>query len=260
MHHLDPGNPGDPGVLLLHGLGANGTSWTLQLEALKSAGYRPIAPDLPGFGASPYDGRGWNFKRVAALLADLMSRLDAAPTHLVGLSMGGVIAQQFALDYPQHVRKLVLVSTFGVLRPANLSQWFYFLQRLLVVHAFGLERQAKIVARRVFPHPEQAELRRMAEEQIASADPRAYRAAMRALGLFDSRKRLPALAAIPTLVITGADDNTVTPARQSLLAQAIPNARQVIIPNAGHAVAIDQAETFNHHLLEFLSSASQMRT
>lgn len=253
MHYLDPGNPDNPGVLLLHGLGADGTSWSLQLDALVSAGFRPIAPDLPGFGQSAYDGQGWRFKRVAGLLADLVSGLNAAPVHLVGLSLGGVVAQQFALDYPQHVRKLVLVSTFSVLRPKNFSQWFYFIQRFLVVHTLGLEQQAKLVSKRVFPNPEHAELRRMTEEQIASADPRAYRAAMRCLGLFDSRKRLAAIN-IPALVITGADDSTVPPAAQTLLAQSIPSARQVVIPNAGHAAAIDQAEIFNRHLLEFLSS------
>ena len=251
MHFLDPGKPDNPGILFLHGLGANATSWTLQLDALMAAGFRPIAPDLPGFGDSAYNGRGWNFKRVAALLADLVTGLNAAPVHLVGLSMGGVVAQQFALDYPQHVRKLVLVSTFSVLRPKSIAQWFYFLQRLLVVHTLGLEQQAKLVSKRVFPNPEHAELRRMAEEQIASADPRAYRAAMRSLGLFNSRKRLPGIK-IPTLVITGADDSTVPLERQTLLAQSIPSARQVIIPNAGHAPAIDQAETFNRYLLEFL--------
>ncbi len=258
MRFLDPGDSNSPGVLLLHGLGANASSWTLQLDALIESGFRPIAPDLPGFGDSAYDGQGWNFQRLAALLADLVTRLNAAPVHLVGLSMGGVVAQQFALDYPRHVRKLVLVSTFSVLRPKNLSQWFYFLQRVLVVHTLGLEVQAKIVAKRVFPHPEQAELRRMAEEQIASADPRAYRAAMRALGLFDSRKRLPQIAA-PTLVITGANDFTVPPAAQTLLAQSIPNARQVILPNAGHAAAIDQAEAFNRHLLQFIHDSTEKR-
>lgn len=254
MHFLDPGDPNSPGVLLLHGLGADGTSWALQLDALISAGLRPIAPDLPGFGQSAYDGRGWSLQRMAALLAELVTGLDAAPVHLVGLSMGGVVAQQFALDYPQHVRSLTLVSTFSVLRPKNLSQWLYFIQRFLVVHTLGLEQQAKLVARRVFPSPEHAELRRMAEKQIASADPRAYRAAMRCLGLFDSRKRLSEIR-IPALVVTGADDSTVPPERQSLLAQSIPDARQVVIPNAGHAAAIDQAEIFNRHLLEFIGQS-----
>jgi pimeloyl-ACP methyl ester carboxylesterase len=251
LHYLDPNPAGSPAVLLLHGLGANGSSWILQFDPLSAAGMRPIAPDAPGFGGSQYDRRGWSFKRVAADLATLLDELQTSPVHLVGLSMGGIIAQQLVLDYPHLVRKLVLVSTYTVLRPENLSQWRYFFQRLIVLHALGLKQQAEIVARRVFPDPEQETLRQMAAAQIASADPRAYRTAMRSLGLFDSRRRLREIKA-PTLVITGECDSTVSPARQKLLADGITGARQVVIPGAGHAVAVDQYEAFNRILLEFL--------
>lgn len=251
LHFLDPHPDGSPAVLLLHGLGANGSMWTLQFDDLIAAGYRPLAPDAPGFGDSPYDGRGWNFRRVAADLAALLRELETGPAHVVGLSMGGVIAQQFALDYPGLVRKLVLVSTFAVLRPSSLSQWLYFLQRLMLVHLAGLEQQSKIVAQRVFPAPEQESLREMAAAQIARADPRAYRAAMRHLGLFDSRRRLREIR-VPTLVISGEHDTTISPARQKMLAGGIPGARQIVIPEGGHAVAIDQAAAFNRVLLEFL--------
>jgi 3-oxoadipate enol-lactonase len=251
LYFLDPNPAGSPTVLLLHGLGANGSSWTLQFAPLIAAGMRPLAPDAPGFGQSHYDGRGWSFKRVAADLAALLDELQTGPIHLVGLSMGGVIAQQFVLDYPQLVRKLVLVSTFSVLRPENLSQWGYFFQRLVVVHTLGLKQQSEIVARRVFPEAGQAALRQMATEQIASADPRAYRAAMRSLGLFNSQKRLKEIKT-PTLVITGANDSTVSPARQKRLAEGVCGAQQVTIPEAGHAVAIDQFEAFNAELMMFL--------
>jgi pimeloyl-ACP methyl ester carboxylesterase len=127
----------------------------------------------------------------------------------------------------------------------------YFLRRALAVSLFGLRTQARVVAGRVFPDPEQRSLREMLVETIASADPRAYRAAMRSLGMFDSRKWL-AEVKIPTLVVTGAGDTTVLPARQELLAKCIPGARQVVVPRAGHAVPVDQAETFNRLLLEFL--------
>jgi pimeloyl-ACP methyl ester carboxylesterase len=86
---------------------------------------------------------------------------------------------------------------------------------------------------------------------VLRADPHAYRKAMLSLGLFDSRKRLGEIKA-PTLVISGAEDTTVTPDRQKLLAEGIPGAHQVIIPQAGHAVSVEQAEQFNRILLEFL--------
>ena len=251
LHYLDPNAAGQPTVLLLHGLGADATSWTLQLPALTGAGFRPIATDTPGFGQSPYDGHGWSIRRIAAELASLLEELQTGPAHVVGLSMGGTIAQQFALDFPQLTRRLVLVSTFSVLRPDTLSGWFYFIQRLVVVNTLGLPAQARLVAQRIFPAPHQEYLREILVETISRADPRAYRKAMASLGLFNSMKRLGEIK-VPTLVVTGADDTTVTPARQHLLVDGIPDARQVIVPHAGHAVPVDQAERFNRELLAFL--------
>ncbi len=253
IHLLDPHPDGRPAVLLLHGLGATGASWTLQLSALTEAGFRPLAPDLPGFGASPYDGRGWSVRRVAAQMAALLEERATGPAHIVGISMGGVIAQRFAFDFPALTRRLVLVNTFAVLRPARLRGWLYFLQRFLVVNTLGLEAQAKVVARRIFPDPQQESLRQILVDSIASADPRAYRRAMLALGLFDSRPWLGRIQA-PTLVVTGERDSTVDPVRQRLLAEGIPGARQVIIPGAGHAVSVDRAEEFNRVLVDFLES------
>ena len=248
---LDPHPTGQPAVLLLHGLGADGSSWALQIPVLSEAGFRPLAPDAPGFGRSNYDGQGWNFRRVAARMVQLLEELGTGPAHVVGLSMGGVIAQQLALDFPRVVKKLVLVSTFAFLQPDTFSGWVYFMRRALLVSTLGLPAQARLVARRVFPAEENGPLREMLVETISQANPRAYRRAMFSLGTFDSRRRLREIQ-VPTLVVTGADDTTVIPARQKRLAEAIPGAVQQIIPRAGHAVPVDQAESFNRLLLDFL--------
>ncbi len=256
LHFLDPNPSGFPGVLLLHGLGADASSWTLQFPALTEAGFRPLAPDAPGFGASRYDGRGWSLKRVAAAVKGLLDELATGPVHVVGLSMGGVIAQQLALDTPQVVKKLVLASSFAALRPERLSGWLYLLRRVLLVSFKGIPEQAVFVAGRLFPAQEQEPLRRLFIQQITQADPRAYRAAMRALSLFDSRRRLAQIKA-PTLVITGANDGTASPFLQAALAHGIPGARQVIIAGAGHAVSVDHHEEFNRAMLVFLGEGSK---
>jgi pimeloyl-ACP methyl ester carboxylesterase len=252
LAYLDPYPGGKLPVLLLHGLGANSASWTLQFPPLIEAGFRPLAPDAPGFGDSRYDGRGWNFRRIAASLADLLRERGTGPVHVVGISMGGVIAQQFVLDYPDLARKLVLVSTFAILRPAHWTGYLYFLQRLVLVNTLGLPAQAKFVAKRLFPRPDQETLRQMLIEQITRADPRAYRAAMLNLGLFNTVNRLGEIKA-PTLVVTGSQDTTVDPARQQILVQRIPGARQVVFPQAGHAVSVDTPDGFNRALLGFLT-------
>ncbi len=252
IHCLDPNPRARQAVLLLHGLGADGTSWTLQLGPLTEAGFRPLAPDIPGFGVSAYDGRGWTPRRIASQMAGLLEELDVCPVDVVGLSMGGIIAQQFALDYPHLIRKLVLVSTFAILRPESLEGWFYFIQRVLLVSTLGLPAQAKLVAEKVFPGPKNETLREMAIASISRADPRAYRAAMRSLALFNSVRRLNEIGA-NTLIVTGSEDTTVSPLRQRQLARGIPTARQIMIEGAGHVVAIDQPEVFNRELIAFLS-------
>jgi len=254
MYFLDPNPSGRSTVLLLHGLGANSASWTFQLPPLIEAGFRPIAPDAPGFSRSPYNGKGWSIATVAQSMADLLAELQTGPAHIVGISMGGVIAQQIAFDFPQWIRKLVLVNTFTALRPERVGSWLYLLGRFAMVHTLGLPAQAKVVARRIFALAEQEELRQMLITTITQSDPRAYRAAMRALALFDSRKRL-AEVRIPTLVITGDRDTTVPPPRQKLLVEGISGARQVVIPNAGHAVSVEQPEAFNRELVAFLQES-----
>ncbi len=252
LHFLDPNPGGSPVVLLLHGLGATGDSWRLQFPALAEKGYRPLAPDMPGFGDSPYDGRGWNLRRAAEQVVALMDEQGIGSAHVIGLSMGGVIAQHLAHGFPARVRRLVLASTFASLKPENLSGWSYFFRRALAISFLGLRAQAGIVARRVFPAPAQETLREMLVETICRADARAYRAAMISLGRFDAR-RWESPIPVPTLVICGEQDTTISPNRQKVLQAIIPDARLAIIQHAGHAANVDQPDEFNRLVLEFLA-------
>lgn len=252
IHYLDPNPRGFPAVLLLHGLGATSISWQFQLANLADSGYRPVAPDLPGFGDSALLGNPWSIPGVANSMVDLLSQLGVESAHIVGLSMGGVIAQQIAFTHGHVVKKLVLVSTFSALRPESLDSWIYFLSRAFLLMVFGLKVQARRVAWRVFPKPDQGLQRKLLEETIAHSDKRAYRSAMFSLGFFDSRHWLSEIKA-DTLIISGNEDTTVSPERQRFLKNCIPGSRQVIINGAGHAVSVDQAVLFNAELIRFLT-------
>ncbi len=252
IHYLDPNPAGSPLVLLLHGLGADSESWGLQIPALVEAGMRPLAVDLPGFGRSPLPpGAGWSIPWVAGRLAELIDQAGRPPVCVVGLSLGGVVAQQLALDYPDRVRWLVLANTFSRLRPKRWNELAYLIGRFAAANLRGVKSQARMVAWRVFPAPDKAVLRQMLVEKIQAADPRAYQSAMRALGFFNVRRRLKDICA-PTLVISGERDTTVALDNQMDLARDIPGARQVILPDAGHAANVDQPVLFNQAILEFL--------
>ncbi len=248
LFYLDPHPEGQQAVLLLHGLGSAGESWQLQFPALTEADFRPLAPDIRGFGHSRAAGP-WRISAVVADLNALLDALDIPQAHVVGISMGGVLAQAFALAHPERIGRLVLINTFARLRPRNLAGWLYFLLRLVLVYTVGMEAQARTVAERIFPHhPEARELLR---RQILQADPRAYRAAMRALALFNARPHLGQIQA-PTLVVTGLADTTVDPENQAELVQAIPQAQWLRIPNAGHGLIATHAEELNPALVAFL--------
>jgi 3-oxoadipate enol-lactonase len=252
MYYLDENPAAGMCVLLLHGLGANSDSWQLQIPVLTQAGFRVLAPDLRSFGRTGFPGS----TSIAAMAADCRELLDAlqiAETVVCGISMGGNVAQQIALDYPQRTTCLVLINTFAHLRPPRLRTWIYFVWRFILIYLFGLESQARIVAKSLFPRPDQEIYRHELYQQVIMADPRGYRATMLALARFDSRLRLPGLR-IPALIITSSDDTTVPPPLQTELVDLISGARQQIVPAAGHAVIVEKPEIVNHTLLRFLGN------
>ena len=256
LYYLDENQEGFPTVLLLHGLGANGSSWLLQFPALLEAGFCILAPDTPGFGQSTYPGGGTSVAKLTAAIARLLESRQDTPMHVVGISLGGTQALQLALDYPQYVRKLILVNTFAKLDfLSNTLAWPYFAWRFILVHTLGIPTQARYVANKLFPHPNQNFLRQALYEQIIQSDPQAYRAALRAIVQFDITSRLCEIYC-PTLVVTGQDDTTVPPEAQCALANGINGARQVILPDAGHGIIVEQPEKFNHAMLEFLKGTA----
>ncbi len=103
LFYLDPSPGNQPAVILLHGLGTEASSWTYQITALQKAGYRPIVPDLPGFGRSKYRGKRWSIKDTAGIVPSLADQLNIDRFHLAGISMGGTIALQAAIDFPERL-------------------------------------------------------------------------------------------------------------------------------------------------------------
>jgi pimeloyl-ACP methyl ester carboxylesterase len=253
IHYLDENSSSPDSVLLLHGLGANSNSWILQTPALHQAGFRTIAPDTPGFGQSTYPDGGASISRFFEPIAALVEHLQPRRINIVGISMGGTLALQLALDHPQYVSRLVLVNTFAHLNISSPRLLPYLLTRFILVHTLGIPTQAKAVAKRIFPYPEQEVLRQGLIEQVNQADPHAYRAAMRALARFDVRRRLREIRC-PTLVVTGDRDTTVPLDAQRELVETIPGAYQRIIPAAGHGVTVEKPDAFNQTLVEFLCS------
>ncbi|MEJ2013872.1 MAG: alpha/beta fold hydrolase [Anaerolineales bacterium] len=250
MHHPVEHTPG-PAVLLLHGLGSCAEDWALQVAAL--AGRRGVIMlDLPGHGRS---GRLPGWPTISGYAACALAPLDALQLErvdVVGLSLGGLVALQIGLDHPERVRSLTLVNSFARMRvpPTGIPR---MLVRLILLAAAPMHALGEWVAAGIFPHPDQAQLRRMAAERLAANSRRSYLQAALAVARFDLHERLHELQ-LPVHVIAGEADNTVSLRAKRELARRIEGARLTIIPGSGHVSPVDAPGAFNQALLDFLNS------
>lgn len=238
-------------VLLLHGLGVYGESWWHQIRALTEHGYLALAPDLPGFGSTPAEGKRWSVKGAAESAIQVLEQHDIERTVVCGLSMGGVVALQIAIDHPERTAGLILINAFSALRPASISEAVYFVRRGLRAYLRNPGDQAEMVADRVFPLPEHSEWRDRLVLSIRDSDPRVYKQSMLALARFNADRHLTTIQS-PTMVITGTCDSTIPPRVQERMAKKIPHARQLSIEGAGHGVIIDHYEQVNQLILNFV--------
>jgi 3-oxoadipate enol-lactonase len=242
---------GEP-LVLLHGLGGSHLDWEHQIPFF-SRRYRVLAPDLRGFGESPR-GRGRMSVRGHAL--DVGRFLDAMQVdrcRLIGHSMGGAVAQQFTLDQPRRVERLVIANSVPSFRPQSVRHHAEFLYRLIVMGVLGPARLAAIGARRSFPAPEQAAQRARAIARGARNSRRNYLAALQALSAWSVLDRLDELR-LPVLVAASehdyfGHDETVK------FAHALPRARLHVFKGAHHGLPGEQPDTFNAVVERFFDSA-----
>lgn len=250
LHYLDEGH-GDP-IVFLHGLGSSGQDWELQTQFFAPR-FRVIAPDLRGHGRSGKPAGPYSIALLASDVTALLDALAIESAHIVGLSLGGLVAQQLAIAAPRRVRRLALTNTFARLFSGNVVQMARLLRRGMISLLLPLERSAPRVAAGLFPLPHQVELRRLAAQRLADNDRRAYRASIAAIRRFDSRRDVHRIAR-PTLIVTGDRDDTIPRERQRDLAWRIHHARWEVIRDSGHATPIDQPDIYNELLVSFLTA------
>lgn len=242
-----------PGVLLVHGLGSSIADWRPQVEALAGR-YRVCAVDLRGHGRAAKPTGAYTISLFAADLAALLRVLGWGPVHVVGISLGGMIAFELAAGHLDLVRSLVIVNSGPGLPGGVVAQWLVARQRLLLVRLMGFRRFGALLAERLLPGAEHVQTRQAFAERWASNDPRAYRAAVKALVGWNVTDRLSSLTR-PVLVVASDADYTPVAFKRAYVAK-LPQAELVVIEDARHAVTMERPAAFNAVLLRFLNSLS----
>lgn len=239
-----------PVVTLSHSLASDLTMWD-GLAAALSDRYTVLRYDTRGHGATDAPDGPYSF---AQLLGDVVGLLDALKierTHFVGLSMGGMIAQHFALAHPGRLGKLVIASSSSRTPPEARALWD---ERIALARTQGMQAHVEATLGRWFTAPYRAshpEMMARIGALIAATPVAGYAGCGAAICDLALTDKLAALRA-PTLVLVGTDDPGTPPALSEVIAGAIPGARLEIVPSASHLLCVEQAEAFNRLVGGFL--------
>jgi len=251
IHYRETGQ-GRP-VVLVHGFTGNSRNWALTVPALRPH-YRIVSPDLRGHGlsAKPIRPEDYSLEAMAQDVIALIDRLGLAGCHLVGHSMGGMIAQVVALQAPALLRSLVLVDTSaeppGALRTEERAR----LIKIAMEQGMEAVWEAQLA---LSPQAEelraQPELLQAWKEQFLMTSREAY--IYCAQHIANRRTLLGELGRLklPVLIVCGEKDEPfVEPSYR--MYRAIPGSRLEVIPDCGHTPQIERPHEFNHLLLSFL--------
>lgn len=260
---------GEP-LLLIMGLGADSLAWLFQRDAFAER-YRTILFDNRGVGRSSKPAGPYTIAQMADDAAGLLDALAIERAHVLGISMGGMIAQELALRHAERVRTLVLGCTYarpdnGVTTTFEESLAFFGGARgsngEIVVDPAKLDPMAfiqRLLPLTFTPQFMMTELPKLMQVFAGALqhgfDMQAIMAQVAATQAHDTLERLGAITA-PTLVVTGDGDLLIPPANSDVIAARIPGARLEKIPGGSHAFNFETPELFNRTVLDFLAEAS----
>jgi len=245
---------GEP-LLLIMGLGSDLTSWIFQIPEF-SKKYRVIVFDNRGVGRSDAPDVPYSTELMADDTAGLLHALDIDKAHILGLSMGGMIAQELALKYPQRVKSLILATT-----AAGPYSWAtHILGTMLRLNQEGVNRETLTTLRlswlftdKFFDNPEL--VRTVIDTMLANPYPQpvhGYARQFAAATEHNTRDRIGKIT-VPTLVLVGKEDILLPVKMSEELAAGIPNAELVVLEGGGHGFLAEIAGKFNQAVLDFLS-------
>lgn len=256
---------GDHGanVVMVHGLGGYIENWALNIAALGQH-YRAYAVDLVGFGRTDKPDIAYSVSALARFLRDFMETQGMDRASLIGNSMGGGVALQFALTYPDMVDRLVLVDSAGLGKEVTITLRLASTPLLGDLLTRPNRKGVEQLFREIIYDPAQITEEMIDLQYEMSALPGAQKSflkTLRSMGTFFGVRSqfidpilegLPKISA-PTLVVWGQQDKVLPVSQAHVAAEIIPNAQLHIFDPCGHVPQIERPEEFNKLVLEFLS-------
>jgi len=240
-------------ILFLHGVGGGAYSWMPQINSF-SMKYTAAAWDMPGYGKSALSG-GMTFPDLADGLLALLDDNEWEQVHLVGHSMGGMVAQEFAVDHQDRLKSLTLSATspaFG--RPDGDFQKKFVEARLApLADGATMADLATELVETMMSADADPNGRQLAHDCMANVPAETYRAAVECIVTFEQRENLPKIA-VPTMVLAGETDTNAPAPMMEKMAAKIPQSTYVCLPELGHLANLEDPQAFDAALSAFLDT------
>jgi 3-oxoadipate enol-lactonase len=246
-----------PWVVLSHSLACDNTMWAEQIAPLARS-FKVVAYDTRGHGRSSVTAAPYSLDLLASDLAALFDALDIDKAHFIGLSMGGMIGQVFALAHQDRLHSLVLCDTTSFYSPAVRPAWR---ERINEGRQHGMAAVAKPTLDRWFTREFRERTPDVMERfgsRIAATPLEGYAGCSEALLEIDITNRLSEIH-LPSLIMVGARDVGTPVSMARTIQEHLPNSQIAIIKDAAHFPNVEQTNAFNQALLMFLTEAEARR-
>lgn len=248
LHYKSEGTSNGETLVFIHSLGCDMRIWDEVVPHL-TPDFRVIRFDIRGHGLSDAPPAPYSMPELARDVAGLLDHLSISNAVLIGTSVGGMIALQTALDYPERVTALVLCDT-----AAKIATPDYWDERINTLRQHGMAHMADTILARWFA-PDFAQhypaAYRGYRHMLSRMPLEGYIGTCFALRDADLRGRLAEIT-VPVLVMCGAEDAATTPEMGHALANSLPDGRFVLIENAGHTPSVEQPDAVADAILEFM--------
>jgi 3-oxoadipate enol-lactonase len=243
-----------PVLVITHSLASDSGMWSEQLPALLQAGWRVLRLDMRGHGGSDPVAGDYTMSALAGDVAAALDALSLPRVHYLGLSIGGMIGQAFALE---HGGRLISAMWCDTLPASPKSDAHLWEERMNTVRRAGsVEPLADATMERWFTDafkPQKPRRWKEIRDTIAATTPLGYLGCSAAIMDFDFAARLPALR-VPCLVVCGADDPGTPASENRRIADLVPGARYEEIADARHFPNVERPDSFNRILLGWLDA------
>jgi len=235
-------------LVFIHGLGSSTRDWEFQVPEFSKT-YKVITLDLRGHGQSDKPEGPYSVEMFAADLSKLLLKLDVGPAHIVGISLGGAVAFQLAIDNPARTGTLTIINSAPTLGDPEQVQP-EIERRVGIVQQMGMRAMGENLSTILFPKPEHAALRETFIKRWAENDPSAYIEATRSMLGWNVIAQLSSIQC-PTLVIAADQDYSPVAVKEAYV-NLMPEAHLVVIPDSHHATPVERPVEFNKALAQFL--------